>query len=256
MIRDDGDLPPDKLAERQERFRREATSTSQLTSPHAIRIFDFGATDDGRFFYAMELLEGQDLDKLVRAGGPLGEERVARLIAESCDALDEAHRVGLVHRDIKPENVFVARVNGRETAKVLDFGLVKLLEAGSDGSIFDRGGLAKLTAAAQTPGTPAFMAPEQVKPGAAIDHRADIYALACVAYFALTGQPVFEGRMETQLMFAHLHADPDPPSEKLGKPVHAGLEALILKNLAKSPDDRCQTMGELGRELRALGVGA
>jgi serine/threonine-protein kinase len=139
---------------------------------------------------------------------------------------------------------------------VLDFGLVKMLEEGSGGERFDRADMVRLTASSQTLGTPAFMAPEQVRPGASIDHRADIYSLACVAYFAVTGKPVFEGRMDAQLMFAHLHSDPDSPSTRLGAEVDAGLEAVIMKSLAKDPDHRHQTMGAMAKALKALRLGS
>ncbi len=239
----------EKLDVRVERFRREAQTTASLTSPHAIRIYDHGGTDDGGFYYAMELLEGLDLDKLIVNHGRVREARLSYLMQQACHALGEAHRTAIVHRDIKPENLFVSRT---DHVKVLDFGLVKLIEQSSTGEQFDRADLRALTGTAQSLGTPEFMAPEQVRAGATIDHRADIYSLGCVAYHALTGTPLFEGRLDTQLMFAHMTAEPEPPSVRLKKIVHPGIEAVIMRCLEKAPEDRYQTMDELGEAFAAV----
>jgi len=249
IIRVEATDDAEKLDIRVERFRREAQATAKLTSPHAIRIYDHGGTADGGFYYAMELLEGLDLDKLVLRHGRVREARLVYLLSQACHALGEAHRAGIVHRDIKPDNLFVSPT---DHLKVLDFGLVKLVEQGSTGEQFDRGNLRALTSTTQSLGTPAFMAPEQIRAGQAIDHRADVYALGCVAYFALTATPVFEGSLDTQLMFAHISADPDPPSKRLGKIVHPSVEAVVLRCLEKEPDARYQTMDELGEALAAI----
>src|SRR3954469_20992414 len=156
------------------RFEREARATAALKSPHTVQLYDFGATDDGRLYYVMELLDGLDLDTLIRQYGPLPPERVVHILRQVCSSLQDAHGNGLVHRDIKPANVVVSRAGTTfDFAKVLDFGLVKLTTRGSRGS--GGSGAAgqsdvKLSAEGSTSGTPAFMAPEVVLGEADTDH--------------------------------------------------------------------------------------
>ncbi len=167
------------------RFEREAQATAALSSPHTIQVFDFGATADQTFYYVMELLDGRDLQSLVREFGPLPAARALFLLRQVCHSLAEAHARGLVHRDVTPSNIYVCRMGlDYDFVKVLDFGLVKFngrrsLEPAESGRFHT------------TTGTPAFMAPEIIL-GAEIDQRADVYAIGCVAYYLLTGQPVFE----------------------------------------------------------------
>lgn len=236
------------------RFRQEAQVTAQLTSPHTIALYDFGVTEDCSLYYAMEALDGMNLRQLVEEFGPQPEDRVAFLLRQACHSLVEAHDAGLVHRDLKPENLFVAR-RGRDAdfLKVLDFGLVKELDApgGAGGGIQRRGPRKHLTMAGASPGTPGFMAPEQIVNAQGIDHRADVYALACVAYYALTGTVVFEGSVDGQILFAHVEVAPDSPSERLGRVVHPEFEAIILRCLAKEADER-PSMEELDEALGAL----
>ena len=171
------------------RFEREARATAALTSPHTVQLYDFGVTEDGRLYYVMELLDGLDLDTLVRQHGPLPAERVVHLLRQVCSALQDAHGNGLVHRDIKPANVVVSRAGTTfDFVKVLDFGLVKLDSARSA----DKDAI-KLSAEGSWSGTPGYMAPEVVLGAADTDHRVDLYALGCVAYWLLTGKMVFEG---------------------------------------------------------------
>ncbi len=240
------------IDELMERFRREAITTANLTSPHTVHLYDFGV--EGRTFYiAMELLEAVSIAALVERFGPLEEARVAFLLRQACHSLIEAHDHGVVHRDIKPDNLLITRA-GRDPdfLKVIDFGLVKeLAGARKRGSTGRSGRAVQLTAFGARPGTPGYMAPEQAS-GAGVDERTDIYALACVAYFALTGQPVFEGTQDAQLMFAHMQVEPEPPSARLGRPLHAGLEAVVMRCLAKNPAERPETMIELDRALAAL----
>lgn len=237
-----------------ERFRREAMITSSLTSPHTVDLFDFGI-EDGSLYLAMELLDGLSLRELVEAHGPLPEARVAYLMRQACHSLIEAHESGVVHRDIKPENLLVTRAGrDHDFVKIIDFGLVKQLALGRT-----RGTLTgerqapgrELTAIGARPGTPGYMAPEQFG-GDGIDQRADIYALACVAYYALTGQEVFQGTEDGQLMFAHMVVEPDPPSTRLGHAIHTGLEEVVMRCLAKNPLDRFTTMDALDSALAAL----
>jgi serine/threonine-protein kinase len=223
------------------RFEREARATAALRSPHTVQLYDFGATEDGRLYYVMELLDGLDLDSLVRQYGPLPPERAVHLLRQVCSSLQDAHVNGLVHRDIKPANVVVSRAV--DFAKVLDFGLVKLESAAAagagDGPATAAGGDAvKLTSEGSTSGTPAFMAPEVVLGVTETDHRVDLYALGCVAYWLLAGKLVFEGRSAVEVMFHHAHTEPAKPSARAGVTLPAPLEDLVMQCLEKEPGRR------------------
>jgi eukaryotic-like serine/threonine-protein kinase len=230
------------------RFEREARATAGLKSPHTVQLYDFGITDDGSLYYAMELLEGMDLDTLVARSGPVPAERAIHLLLQACASLEDAHQNGLVHRDIKPANIVVSRVGAEwDFVKVLDFGLVKLTRAQpmeesaqvtSDGSVI---------------GTPGFIAPEVVL-GTGSDHRVDLYAIGCVAYWLLTGKLVFEGTEVIKVIFDHVHTAPVPPSALTELPVPPELEALILECLAKDPSQRPASAAELEARLRAIPV--
>jgi len=215
------------------RFEREAQATAALTSPHTIRVFDFGETADQRFYYVMELLEGRDLHSLVREFGPLPAARAQFLLRQVCHSLAEAHARGLVHRDVTPSNVYLCRMGlDYDFVKVLDFGLVKFngrrsLEPEPKGGPH------------RTTGTPAFMAPEIIL-GADIDQRADVYAIGCVAYYLLTGQPVFEAATPRELFTMHLQATPLPPSQQTELPIPRELDAIVLACLEKDPRHRPQ----------------
>src|SRR3954463_6587433 len=212
------------------RFEREARATAALTSPHTVQLYDFGVTEDGRLYYVMELLDGLDLDTLVRQHGPVPAERVVHLLRQVCAALQDAHGNGLVHRDIKPANLVVSRAGTTfDFVKVLDFGLVKLDSARDT----DRE-LLKLSTDDSWSGTPGFMAPEVVL-GAATDHRVDLYALGCVAYWLLTGKMVFDGENAVQVMMKHAQAEPRRPSQRVEEPVPAALEQLVMACLEKDP---------------------
>jgi serine/threonine-protein kinase len=233
------------------RFEREAQVTARLSSPHTVQLFDFGVADDGRFYYVMELLNGIDLDKLVHGYGPVPAERAIYLLRQVCHSLAEAESCGLVHRDIKPANLFVCRYGGEhDFVKVLDFGIAKavpdMMETGA--AVFTRGDILQ--------GTPAYIAPEQVLNGAQVDSRADIYATGCVAYFLLTGKPVFTGDSPMAVVVHHAHTAPTPPSHCSELPIPDGLDRLILECLAKSPADRPQSARELSQRLGAIHVAA
>ncbi|HKT81291.1 MAG TPA: serine/threonine-protein kinase [Vicinamibacterales bacterium] len=222
----------------QYRFEREAQATAALTSPHSIQLFDFGMTDEGRFYYVMELLNGRDLETLVRDFGPLSSERAVYLLRQVCHSLAEAHARGLVHRDIKPANIYVCRSGlDYDIVKVLDFGLVKLNRADSTQTM--------LTSDHTTTGTPAYMAPEIILGHVDVDRRADVYALGCVAYFLVTGQLVFTGSTPMQILVQHVQAEPVPPSQRTELPVPPNLEAVILQCLAKDPAARPQDASAL-----------
>jgi eukaryotic-like serine/threonine-protein kinase len=229
------------------RFRREAEAAAQLRSPHTVELYDFGETEDGTLYFVMELLEGLDLETLVRREGPLPQERVIHILRQVCESLEEAHVSGLVHRDIKPANIHVGRVGLRhDFAKVLDFGLVKsVLPTAGENSM--------ATAAGLTPGTPAYMAPELAL-GEPADGRADLYALGCVAYYLLTAQLVFEASSGFQMIAKHIQETPVPPSQRTELPVAAELDRVVLACLAKRPDDRPQSAAELDRMLAEIDV--
>ena len=188
------------------RFEREAQITASLRSPHTVQLYDFGVTDSGNFYYVMELLEGLDLHSMVKRFGPQPTERVIMLLRQACRSLAEAHEHGLVHRDIKPANLFVTRLGHEyDYLKVLDFGIVKDRPDGPESSL--------LSAQGFLPGTPAFMAPEIVSGDRQVDGRADLYSLACTAYWAVTGQLVFEASTPTQMLLHHIQTPPVPPSQ-------------------------------------------
>jgi hypothetical protein len=229
------------------RFRREAEAAARLRSPHTVELYDFGVTQEGTLFLVMELLDGVDLETLVRRHGPLPPGRVINLLRQVCESLEEAHTSGLVHRDIKPANIHVGRVGLHyDFVKVLDFGLVKSVSGtGSADSLASAAGL--------TPGTPAYMAPETAH-GETVDGRADLYSLGCVAYFLLTGVLVFEAETPIGVILKHIEQAPVPPSQLTETPVPPALEHLVLACLAKRPADRPQSAGEVAQTLGAIEI--
>jgi len=226
------------------RFQLEAQSTAAMRSPHTIQLFDFGVTDEGAFYYVMELLEGFDLHSLVETFGPVAPERAIHFLRQACHSLGEAHATGLVHRDIKPANLYACRY-GREVdfIKVLDFGLVKSRRQAADAT--------QLTMADVVSGTPGFMAPEQVLGDRAVDPRSDIYALGCLGFWLVTGQQVFDGNSAMQVMIHHAKTEPNPPSSRSELEIPASYDAAILRCLAKDPDERFQDADELAAALVA-----
>jgi serine/threonine-protein kinase len=228
-----------------ERFRREAEAAASLRSPHTISLYDFGVAQDGTFFLVMELLDGLDLETLVERFGPVPPERAVHLLRQTCDSLAEAHSRGLVHRDIKPSNIFTCRMGlDVDFIKVLDFGLVKAVgEEGREATL--------LTAPDSTTGTPAYIAPEVIRGDRVPDHRVDIYTLGCVGYWLLTGRLVFQAPNAIQMMYQHANAQPMAPSQRSELDIPSALDQVILSCLAKLPEDRPQTAGELSRLLAA-----
>jgi len=230
------------------RFEREAQATASLNSPHSIRLFDFGMTEDGSFYYVMELLTGRNLESIVREFGPLPAPRAVYLLRQVCHSLAEAHARGMVHRDIKPANIYMCRMAlDYDFVKVLDFGLVKLRRGDPMDTL--------LTSDHSTTGTPAYMAPESVLGHGDVDRRADIYSLGCVAYYLITGQLVFQSTTPMQNLVDHVHTRPVPPSERTELPISAALDALVLACLEKSPADRPQHAEELLERLDACEAG-
>ena len=215
-----------------ERFRREAAAAAALSSPHTIALYDFGPTGDGSYFYAMELLEGMSLEDMVKKFGPLPPERMVYLLRQACLSLAEAHQRNLVHRDIKPSNLYACRAGVEvDFLKVLDFGLVKENVPGGSTDV-------KLTAADALTGTPAFMAPELALGDPDVDHRVDIYALGCTAYWLLTGDLPFYATNTVQMLFKQANEAPPRPSAKSRFPLPPGVDDVVLACLAKAPSDR------------------
>jgi serine/threonine-protein kinase len=222
------------------RFEREVRAVTALSHFNTVRIYDYGSSDDGSFYYVMEYLDGPTLDRLVREAGPLPPGRAIHLLRQLCGALAEAHAAGMVHRDLKPGNVLVTTLGGqRDVAKLLDFGLVQ-----------DHGGTTnddRITRAGTVLGTPTYMCPEQAA-GEHVDLRGDLYSLGVVAFFMLAGRPPFEGSTVGKLMTAHL-TQPAPRLRELSPEMPEDLAAIVAKCLAKHPAERYQNAMELERAL-------
>jgi serine/threonine-protein kinase len=234
-------LPPSLSEETLlQRFEREVQLTSQLSHPNTIAIYDYGRTSDGVLYYVMEYVDGISLDHLVHTYGPLEASRTAALLRQVCGSLAEAHDVGLIHRDIKPANIMLCIRGGLyDFVKVLDFGLVK--ELGDGRSVATRPDVIM--------GTPLYLAPEAILSPQEIGPRSDLYALGCVAYFLLSGAPVFDSDNVVELARHHLETEPLPLSQRTEIPVPEKLEALILSCLAKDPNDRPSSAGALLGQL-------
>jgi eukaryotic-like serine/threonine-protein kinase len=222
------------------RFEREVRMTAQLSHWNTIEIFDFGRTDDGTFFYVMEYLPGLSLQDLLDRYGPLPAERVVHLLRQLCQALREAHQVGLIHRDIKPANVFAAKRGGLyDVVKLLDFGLVKPVDENPSVSLSQEGGIS---------GTPLYMSPEQARGQSDLDGRSDIYSLGALAYTLLTRRPPFEGTNPIDVVISHARDEVVWPAQhELSVP--ADLERIVLRCLAKRREDRFQDAQSLEQAL-------
>ncbi|MBK7395209.1 MAG: serine/threonine protein kinase [Myxococcales bacterium] len=226
------------------RFLQEAQAAGQIQHPNVVEITDFAALPDGSAYMVMEYLDGQPLARMIKLGGSLPALRAVTIIRDVAKALQAAHDASVVHRDLKPDNVFVLTVGGRETAKILDFGVAKV--AGS----------AKLTRTGMVFGTPHYMSPEQAS-GGVIDARTDIYALGVIMYEMFTGRVPFEADTYMGVLTKHMFEAPVPPSQLPG-PAHelGALEDVTLKALAKRPEDRYASMDELVVDLdRIVQVG-
>ncbi|MCP3144589.1 protein kinase domain-containing protein [Pyxidicoccus xibeiensis] len=218
-----------------ERFRREAEIASRLRHPNVITIFDFGRAPDGTCYFVMELLQGESLKEMVKREGPMSLRRAISLIEQATQGLAHAHAEGCVHRDLKPHNIMVQQLSGKDFVKVLDFGLVKAMEAEEE---------EQLTSTGQVLGTPQYMPPEQAG-GEAVDQRSDLYSMAGVLYFCLTGSSPYGANTVRKALTASL-TQPVPPvnSKRQGAPVPAALDAFFKKALSPEKEDRYQNAQE------------
>ncbi len=229
------------------RFTREAFAAALLNHPNVVQIYDIGEADGLRFF-SMEYVPGRNLADQVKLDGKLDCETAVGYVLQAARGLRHAHERGMIHRDVKPDNLLL---DDHGCVKVADLGLVKTPRLASP----DRpDGPADLTGTRMALGTPAYMAPEQCRDAATVDHRADIYALGATLYVLVTGRPPFDGASAVELMTQHAYEPLVPPEAIVGR-VPKELSAVILKMLAKSPDDRFASMAEVVRTLEQwLGV--
>ncbi len=240
VIRPDRSADANMLA----RFEREVKILATLTHWNTVEVYDYGHTPEGTFYFVMEYLPGSNLGDLVKEVGPLPPGRAVFLIAQVCRGLREAHGGGLIHRDIKPGNIMATERGGlKDVAKLLDFGLVF-----DPGRLTDSG---KLTHETAILGTPHYMAPEQAR-GETVDARSDIYALGATLYFLLAGRPPFNPKAVVEVLAAHL-ATPPQSLRELNADIPADLDAVVLKCLAKKPEDRYSNVRELELALLACG---
>jgi serine/threonine-protein kinase len=226
------------------RFRREVELASQLSHPNTISIFDHGLAPGGALYYAMEYLEGLSFADLVERYGPLPVARAVHLLRQVCASLAEAHARGIVHRDIKPQNLMVCDSGGaRDVVKVLDFGLVKQLDATDTRD---------LTGALRILGTPLYMSPERIRDPAAADTRSDIYAVGAVAYYLLTGRRLFETATDHDLTYHILHVAAPRAAAHAKYLVPLTLDELIARCLEKDPERRPAKIEHLIGKFDAL----
>jgi len=226
------------------RFEREVQLSARLTHPNTITVYDFGRTDSDTFYYAMEYLEGLNLDDLVLRFGPMSPERTTFLLLQVCGSLAEAHAKNIVHRDIKPSNIFITCRGGLyDFVKVLDFGIAKRIVSEDD---------RRITGTGVVMGTPQFIAPESVAGVEVIDGRADLYSLGAVAFWMLTGVPVFESETPVDLMVQHVTATPARVSDVSEFAIPPDLDEIVMKCLEKDPADRFQSATDLAAALQGI----
>ncbi|MGH7541594.1 MAG: serine/threonine-protein kinase [Gemmatimonadota bacterium] len=226
------------------RFEREVRLSASLTHPNTITIFDFGRTSDNTFYYAMEYLDGLDLQRMVERFGPLLAERVVYLLRQVCGSLAEAHARGIVHRDIKPSNIFVTQRGGLyDFVKVLDFGLAREQQGADETS---------LTKTGMVFGTPRYIAPESVYGAHNADARSDVYNVGGVAYWMLTGRPLFAGSSSLDLIIDHVKTVPARPGEVSELPIPKELDDVVMRCLEKEPSRRFASATALDEALRAV----
>ncbi len=239
ILRPDQDANPEVV----QRFEQEVAAMCRLTHPNTVRVFDYGVTEDGIWYYAMELLEGQTLFELVNTTKKLDVRRALYIAHQATRALAEAHSQGIIHRDVKPENIFVAQAGGEaDFVKVLDFGIAKLSREAANISLTRTGAIF---------GTPTYMSPEAAN-GRPMDARSDVYGIGAVLYCMIAGHPPFQSANATELLMAHVNTPPKPLSEVEGVTVSAEVEALVMRCLAKNPNDRFDDAGQLALAIERI----
>jgi serine/threonine protein kinase len=227
------------------RFRREARAMSHLSHPNTARVFMYGQLEDGACYIVMEHLEGKNLAQVTRAEGMLQPARAVNIMVQVCGALEEAHRQGMVHRDLKPENIFLTSQGGiADYPKVLDFGLAKVTQREM------RPGSLILTQEGMVFGTPEFMSPEQAR-GQQLDARSDIYSLGCILYEMLTGKLPFDASQPMDYLALQIRGTPIPLTKRIsGLTFPPGLEEVVMKTIAKEPDDRYPSAADFAMALK------
>jgi len=237
----------DSDVEFHKRFFLEASISARLTHPNTVTVFDYGRTDDDVYYIAMELLEGRTLHRAIREEGPFLPERAAHIARQVCRSLREAHSMNVIHRDLKPANIYLVQ-HGDENdfVKVLDFGLVKDTE--KEGEDLTQTGLFM--------GSPKYMSPEQIR-GEKVDGRTDVYALGVIFYEMLTGKVPFDRPNSVNILMAHVHESAPSMSVMLpGTTFAQELEAIVMKAMAKKPEDRYDSMDALANAIKTAGAGA
>jgi len=236
---------PDRDPNFYKRFFLEASVTAKLTHPNTITLYDYGRTEDGIFFIAMEYLDGRTLSQAMQQEGPLSQERAIHVAQQICRSLREAHALGIIHRDLKPANVMLLRqYDDHDFVKLLDFGLVKFFHAENPDC--------DITNAGTFMGSPHYIAPEQAR-NQGPDQRCDIYSLGVLLYQMLTGKVPFTAPNPVDIILKHLHETPVPPRQvRPDLPIDPRMESIVLRCLAKERAGRFQSMDELLGALKAL----
>ena len=222
-----------------ERFRREAQAAANLSHPNIVSLYDYGS-DEGANFIVMELIDGRGLERIIADEGPLLPERAAEMASDVARALERAHATGLVHRDIKPSNIMITSYG---QTKVTDFGIARAVGDGDQ----------TMTQTGMVIGTASYLSPEQAQ-GNPVDARSDVYALGCVLYEMLTGAPPFKGDTPLSIAYKHVREDATPPST-VNPDVPTALDAIVMKALAKNPDNRYQSAREMRDDLQRFLAG-
>ncbi|MBZ0186942.1 MAG: serine/threonine protein kinase, partial [Candidatus Obscuribacterales bacterium] len=225
------------------RFQQESKATCRLNHPHIITVFDFGISPTGQPYIVMDYLEGKPLSDIIKEEGQIKVDRAVHMFQQACEALAHAHNQSVIHRDLKPSNiVLVSYEDDKDYVKVVDFGVAKIMEdGGTEGQ--------KLTQMGEVCGSPIYMSPEQCQ-GFALDKRSDVYSMGIVMYETLTNRLPILGKTMVETMSKHIKDA--PPSFSEVRPdlyIPERVEQVILRALAKDPDDRPQSMEHLAREL-------